>query len=150
MSLNAAKTFREISFDCSDEDQDLIHQIVRRADKLGLINRNYSAMTCSMDVTALHCNGYALRLRDLRDADDFNFMHDIVGIARHINRDTARLENGFRPRFSARPTPSLILSATDAIYRAWLPIIGEAQAREQAEAFARRFQISIPDRSAAA
>lgn len=37
------------------------------------------------------------------------------------------------------PTPSLILSATDAIYRAWLPIIGEAQAREQAEAFARRF-----------
>lgn len=42
----------------------------------------------------------------------------------------------------AQPSPSLLSATRETIYRAWLPIIGEAQAREQAEAFARRFQIN--------
>lgn len=33
-------------------------------------------------------------------------------------------------------------AAVEAVYRAWLPYIGEAEAREQAEAFARRFHVS--------
>jgi hypothetical protein len=97
-----SKDLIQVSFDCGDDDQDLIHQIVKRAKSLGLIGRNYSSMTCSMDVTAAHCNGNPLRLADLLKADDFNFLHDLVGIAKHLNRDTGKLENFFSPRFSAR------------------------------------------------
>lgn len=35
-----------------------------------------------------------------------------------------------------------INAAIEAVYRAWLPYIGEAAAREQAQAFASRFQIT--------
>lgn len=91
-----------ISFTVSDDDMDLIHQITSRAVKLGLINRNYSKMTCNMDLTAAHANGNPLRLANLLAADDFNFMHDVCGIARHLNRDTGKLENFFSPRFSRR------------------------------------------------
>lgn len=97
----AAKKQREVSFDCSDDDQDFINRIVSRAKQLSLINRNYSGMTCTMDLTAVHCNGNPLRLRDLLNADDFNFMHDVCGIARHLNRDTGELMDFFSPRFSA-------------------------------------------------
>lgn len=93
----------EVSFDCSLSDKDLISDIAVRADNLGLISlRQYPMMTCVMDVTAVHCNGNPLRLRDLLDATDFNFMHDIVGIARHLNRETGQLEDFFSPRFSKR------------------------------------------------
>ena len=62
----------------------------RRAEGLGLIKRNYSRMTCVMDITATHLNGNPLRLAALLAADDFNFMHDVCGIARHLNRDRVR------------------------------------------------------------
>lgn len=55
-----------------------------------------------MDVSACHASGCPLRLDDLLAADDFNFMHDIAGIDRHLNRETGELEGFFRPRF-ARP-----------------------------------------------
>lgn len=41
------------------------------------------------------------------------------------------------------PSPQIVTDAAEGIYRAWLPYIGEAGAREQAQAFARRFLISI-------
>jgi hypothetical protein len=31
-------------------------------------------------------------------ADDFNFIHDVGGIQRHMNRETGKLENCFLPR----------------------------------------------------
>jgi hypothetical protein len=55
-----------------------------------------------MDVSATHANGNPLRLKKLLEADDFNFTHDILGIRRHLNRETGKLEDGFRPRFSQR------------------------------------------------
>jgi hypothetical protein len=45
----------------------------------------------------------------------------------------------------AAPSPQLVQSAAAAIYLAWLPLIGEAAAREQAQAFANRFQL-VPRR----
>jgi hypothetical protein len=48
------------------------------------------------------------------------------------------------------PSPSLLHAARDAIFKAWLPRIGEIEARKEAERFARRFEISNADRSAAA
>ncbi len=51
-----------------------------------------------MDMIATHlvC---PLDLNRLLDADDFNFVHDIVGIERHLDRRQFTLEH-FRPRFA--------------------------------------------------
>jgi hypothetical protein len=53
-----------------------------------------------MDVHATH-SVCPLRLDDLLAADDFNFSHDIGGIARHLNRQTGEMEDFFVPRFAA-------------------------------------------------
>jgi len=58
-------------------------------------------MDADMDVTACHANGNKLDLAGLLAADDFNFSHDVFGIYRHIDRDTGKLGNCFRPRYSA-------------------------------------------------
>lgn len=53
-----------------------------------------------MDITACHLNGMPLKLDALEKADDFNFAHDVFGIERHIDRETAQLRNFFVPRFA--------------------------------------------------
>lgn len=56
-------------------------------------------LSVEMDLIACHCNDYPLDLeRLLFKFDDFDFLHDVVGIMNHINRDTAKLENLFIPR----------------------------------------------------
>ena len=45
--------------------------------------------------------------------------------------------------FVTPPSPSLLHAASEAIFKAWLPRIGEIEARKEAERFARRFQVSI-------
>jgi hypothetical protein len=57
-----------------------------------------------MDLTAAHL-ACPLRLQDLLDADDFNFVHDIAGIAHHLNRQTFRFEDCFAPRFADLSAP---------------------------------------------
>ena len=52
-----------------------------------------------MDLISTHLR-VPLRLQELLDADDFNFAHDIVGIAQHLNRETLRLQDGWMPRFA--------------------------------------------------
>lgn len=98
-----------ISFSVSGSDRDLIDSIVDRA--LHIIDRDRRLTNPSpkavrinllMDVTACHANGNPLRLADLAEADDFDIMHDVGGISRHIDRNTGKLANCFLPRFSAR------------------------------------------------
>jgi hypothetical protein len=43
----------------------------------------------------------------------------------------------------AAPSPQMVQSAADRVYAAWLPHVGDAGAREQADAFARRFHILL-------
>ncbi len=71
---------------------------VKMAKQLGI---DYDVMTADMDISATHVNGCPLKLAELRDADDFNFSHDVFGIRRHLNRETGQLEDCFLPRFSA-------------------------------------------------
>ena len=59
-------------------------------------------LTIVMDISACHFGGQKLRLDDLLAADDFNFIHDVTGINRNLNRETYVLENCFSPRFSQR------------------------------------------------
>jgi hypothetical protein len=100
-----------VSFKTTRVEAQLISKIVDRARNLGIVKtrksgpkseRVYAAITCDMDLTACHANGNELDLQALLEADDFNFTHDVCGIARHINRDTGKLENFFVPRMSAR------------------------------------------------
>jgi hypothetical protein len=61
---------------------------------------NWDKMSVEMDIEAVH-ESNPLRLADFLAADDFNFAHDIFGIAHHLNRKTRKLEDCFLPRFTA-------------------------------------------------
>jgi hypothetical protein len=92
-----------VSFRCSEADSKVIRAIARRARELYLANKvDRDLQDIEMDVTATHCNGNPLRLADLLAADDFNFMHDVSKIARHLDRETGKLTDCFSPRFSLR------------------------------------------------
>lgn len=90
-------------FETSKSDGDLIRQIVERVKRFcaeqGI---DYDPLTCDMDITATHANGCPLDLAKLLAAPDFDFVHDVFGIRRHINRETGQLERLFLPR-CARP-----------------------------------------------
>lgn len=91
-----------ISFHVSQNDRAIITEIARRAAPLyqdAGVKR--SLLDIQMDIEACHANGCPLRLSDLLAADDFNFMHDVAGIARHVDHDTGRLRDCFVPRFAA-------------------------------------------------
>lgn len=95
--MNKTKPIKyQISFETTAEESEIIARIAVRAG--GHIPR--PVIEINMDVTATHCNGCPLRLQQLLDADDFNFLHDIVGIQIHLNRVTGKLENCFLPRFA--------------------------------------------------
>jgi hypothetical protein len=55
-----------------------------------------------MDLNACHSNGCPLDFQRLLEASDFDFLHDMIGIQDHINRETGKLENCFVPRLAAR------------------------------------------------
>jgi hypothetical protein len=92
-----------ISFDVSKEDSKLIRAIVDRAFGPGALGdgmRKYSIkrLDLSMDITATHANGTPLDLQKLFDFDAFNFAHDVIGILRHLDRETGKLGGCFLPR----------------------------------------------------
>lgn len=101
-----------VSFDTTKQDLKLIVRIVDRAQNLGIVAQpkkgrhredryDYKRIDCIMDITACHANGCELNLTKLIEADDFNFKHDVVGIANHIDRNTGHLGKCFSPRFAA-------------------------------------------------
>ncbi len=104
---------KQASFKISPLEYKLIDKIVDRAEKLGIVTpsrrgrkthgeHGYSRLTCDMDLVACHANGMPLDLNALLHADDFNFSHDVWGIAKHINRTSGELENCFVPRFALK------------------------------------------------
>jgi hypothetical protein len=87
----------------SKEEHALIDRIAERAKQIARRQGvEYSWHHATMDVTACHANGNPLRLSDLLAADDFNFTHDVFGIAAHLDHETGRLTGCFRPRYSAQ------------------------------------------------
>jgi len=75
------------------------------ADRAITVYANYEIrvdrLTIVMDITCCHFSVQKLRLDDLLAADDFNFMHDVGGINKHLDRQLLMLD-GFSPRFSLR------------------------------------------------
>ena len=85
-----------IDWNTTKEERLIIFQISSRA--VSLIGADL--LTTTMDIVAVHLNGCPLDLNELAAADDFSFIHDIEGIARHLDRATGRLQNCFVPRFA--------------------------------------------------
>lgn len=90
----------------SREELQLILQIVRRYESLLTEALPESDLpprvSMMMDLEACHCNGCPLDLTGLLQAPrDFDFMHDVSGIFRHMNRSTGELEGLFQPRYAA-------------------------------------------------
>ena len=78
-----------------------ISKIANRAAKIASKQgANYDYLTASMDIEAVHKNIMPLKLNELLKADNFNFTHDVFGIANHLNRETIKLENCFVPRYA--------------------------------------------------
>ena len=81
------------------EEYELISKIAKRAVAEG-VNCYASYMDLTMDIEAVY-QTCGLRLKDLLEADKFNFLHDIYGIASNLNRETGELKNCFLPRYAA-------------------------------------------------
>jgi hypothetical protein len=87
------------NFACSKEDQELIFKIVNRA-KRELAGTEATVTNVAhliMDLTAAH-NDTPMDLALLLSFPSFDFVHDVLGIQRHINRETGTLEDCFLPR----------------------------------------------------
>lgn len=95
------RRMQEISFEATEEERALIEQIVARADAmLDGVDR----VELDMDLTAVNANGLPLDFERLLNFPEFDFLHDLSGIRRHLNRVTGRLEGFFVPR-CAKPKP---------------------------------------------
>lgn len=90
-----------ISFDVSHEDAVKIAAIVNRAFECGIVKKQ-NRLNLEMSITACHANGNPLDLDGLLAARVFDFTHDVIGIDRHISRDTGLLTDLFSPRYSRR------------------------------------------------
>lgn len=79
----------------------LIQAIARRAvafyERMGT---NVLPVYIATEISYVHNQVIRLRLQDMLDADDFNFMHDIAGIHRHLDVKHDRLNDCFLPRFA--------------------------------------------------
>jgi hypothetical protein len=97
-----------ITFDVSKGDVMLIAQITRRA---VTIAQGYGVeldfLSLEMDITACHANGCPLDLGALLASSELDFQHDVLGIRRHIDRETGQLTDCFVPRCAKREDADL-------------------------------------------
>lgn len=93
----------EISWNVSKFELKMIVNCCKRYE--GIISdieeahENYKRKNLIMDLTACHANGCELDFDKLLNKfDDFNFIHDIIGISNHMDRTTGQLQDCFLPR----------------------------------------------------
>jgi hypothetical protein len=108
-----------LNFKVAPSDFALIYAISKRA--LALLKERDSTkahIQMEMDLEAVH-NYCCLRLSDLLGANDFDFVHEIVGIRENFYRKTGYFQNGFWPRFAVHepeaiaPRPLIIRRKRD-------------------------------------
>ena len=87
--------------DISKADFGLLREVVRRVHKQ-FPEYPDTTMTLYMDLEHCHTKGCPLDFERLINFNDGDFLHDIVGIRKNINRETGEIENCFLPRCSAR------------------------------------------------
>lgn len=83
----------------SEEDRELIRQIAR--DSFPRAGSVSSRVAAEMDLMAVHSGCCPLRLQEMADAGmSVDVLHDVYGIACHLNRGTGQLGGNFLPRFA--------------------------------------------------
>lgn len=87
-------------------DPDFVRQARIAAARAHAMKLTDDKVHTQMDLQATDANGCKLDLEKLLAFDDFNFTHDIAGIARHIDRDDnsptgGQLLRHFLPRCAA-------------------------------------------------
>lgn len=89
-----------LNWKCSQKDNSALARVVARATLLANDDPDFNKLEFEMDITAAHCNSTKLNLEKLLTFDDFNFLHDVLGIQRHLDRGTGKMMNCFVPRCS--------------------------------------------------
>jgi hypothetical protein len=90
----------KVKFVTNQVDAEKIRSIADRAVGLMRVHGEYlDLLSVTMDLSACHANGCPLQLTELLNADDFNLLHDVLGIRSHIDRKTGKITK-FLPRFS--------------------------------------------------
>lgn len=82
------------------EDFELASKIAKRA--VLELDPDVDVQSIIMDVVAAHTHGCKLKLRTLLDFALGDFVHDICGINRHLDRNTGELQDCFLPRCAAQ------------------------------------------------
>lgn len=85
-----------VSFDKAGIPVDTLEKIVDRAVRMP--GASFDRLTTEMDLVAAHANGCPLDFDKLLAFRNFDFVHDIDGINRHICRETGVMRNCFVPR----------------------------------------------------
>lgn len=100
---NETDTIQLVDFDCTLEESQMIDAITERvmARKQGI-----DPISLQMDMIAVHKYCVPLDFKKLLAFDDFNFMHDVMGIHNLLVRsnfvDQIRLDKHFIPRCHAK------------------------------------------------
>lgn len=90
-------------FTATKKEMKFIERIVERALKLAEdLEFSCNKATLLMDIEACHCNGTKLDLKKLMSFDNSNFSHDVFGIRKHLDRNTGKLRDCFRPRCAVK------------------------------------------------
>jgi hypothetical protein len=96
----------KVNFESTDEELALIEKIVERAENVGYVRGRksrshwYTKTTMTLDLLAANANGNPMDFERMLATDDLNFLHDVAGIARHMNRETGKFNDFFSPRFT--------------------------------------------------
>lgn len=85
-----------VEFTTSPEDFSVIMQITDRGGSL-YERVGDKRIALAMDLSACHVK-CPLDLAGLLQAGTIDFVHDVLGIRRHIDRETGHLQDGFVPR----------------------------------------------------
>ena len=91
-----------LSFSVGHADRSIIKEIGSRASKRFGKQLRRGPIDFIMDISATHASGCPLRLTELRDAPEFDFAHDVLGICRHLDRETGQLGDCFVPRYASK------------------------------------------------
>jgi hypothetical protein len=96
-----------VQFTATPEEREIVRRISRHVAELYVARGKEILPTdmmleIQMDLCAVHANGCPMDFARLEQADDFNLLHDVSGIARHLDRSTGKLPDGFHPRFAKK------------------------------------------------
>ena len=87
----------------SHEDFELIVTIVDRGVELMRKNVSDTPVDIYEQLTFIIARAHlkiGLQLKELSEADDYNLMHDVIGIYNHIEYESGQMKDAFSPRYA--------------------------------------------------